>query len=232
VAVNRVGTTTSDASGAKSTVISGLAPDVPDHRSSGFRAAIRHITLPSGARILEVGGLSGDHTTIHLLDVFDNPIDIVEIDEERASNLQSKYDNDPTTKDRIRLYNSDAMDFTSIHTYDLLIIDMPTGSIDFGYEEILPNISRYLSVGGTAIVYTIYDHAAAYDVDDPPGNGDQPKAFMLSFFGAPTLTVERVDERLRPTGFAAIGLVDRWMLKGHRKGHGWVCLEKLPLPAA
>jgi hypothetical protein len=228
VAEDRAEQRASGAAVVKQALISGLAPDAPDHRNSGFRATIKRLALPADARILEVGGLSGDHTTTHLLDVFDSQIDVIEIDTERASSLQLKYDSDPSTKSRVRLHNLDARDFSSRIKYDLLVLDMPTGMINVGYTEILPHLATILATGAKIIIYTIYDHAAAYEVDNPPRDGEQQKAFMLSFFGAAELTLERVGVRMQPEGYAALALVDRWMLKGQRRGHGWVCLEKLP----
>src|SRR5262245_24006162 len=109
--------------------IEGLAPAVDDHRNSGFRAILKHVRFGPGARILEIGGGTGQYTTVHLLDMFDVPIDIVEVDKDRAVALEAKVGEDPVSRGRVHIHNVDARKFDAAHKYDLVAIDLPTGWI-------------------------------------------------------------------------------------------------------
>jgi phospholipid N-methyltransferase len=206
--------------------LEGLAPTVADSRSSGIRAILKHVSLPAAAHILEIGGGQGRYTTPQLLDLFDQPIDIVEIDKERAAALQAKFDSDPNSRGRVQLHHADARDFKASHRYELIVVDLPTSSIGLEYEEILPRLDDLITEQGKVILYTVYDVAAVYDVPNPPRDREGQERFMLSYFGTTNLTLAAVQRALWPRGYACLGLVDRWMLRTGPSGYGLVYVEK------
>jgi cyclopropane fatty-acyl-phospholipid synthase-like methyltransferase len=203
--------------------IGGLAPEIEDDRSSGFRAVIKRLAPPKS--ILEIGCLDGAWTTIHLLDVFpDVTIDIVEVDKKRADAAAAN----PLWQGRVRVQNLDARDFHPRTKFDLIIIDLQYGAIGFAYEVLLPYLAQFLSERGGVFLYTLYDIDAAYEGIEPSESRGELEAFMLRYFGSTVLDLQTMQRRMIKHGFAALALVDRQMLKGWRKGHGFAYLEKLP----
>jgi len=213
---------------ARERAFTGLAPPTPVPTVLGFRALMHNLTLPPGAKAVEVGGHTGDHTTIHILEVAKVPVDILEIDKERAEALQRKFNQDSRFAGQVHVHATDARLFQTPNKYELAILDLPTGVIPVQFEDIFPKVEHLIATQGTVILYVIYDIEAAYDVPDPPGHRTEQERFMRSYFGSTRIDVEAANKVMWPKGYTVLGLVDRWMLGGNRKGHGWLCLERLP----
>jgi len=150
------------------------------------------------------------------------------MDTERAELATASFHADPRSQGRVHVHHMDANDFQSRNRFDLLVIDPQTGAIELGYEALLPRLSRLLSKRGGAILYTIYDLAAAYEGPNPPNGREEQEAFMLRYFGATALSLESLQKRMAREGFAALALTDRQMSQGGRAGHGWAYLQRPP----
>lgn len=206
-------------------IITGLAPAVADHGSSGFRAALKSIDLPANPRVLDVGagGFLGETTTIHLLSLLDARVDAVEINPDRARALQQKFG------DRIRVFSQDFEKFAPGDRYDLIVFDLDSHLIAAQYERFLTVAAKMVKPGGKIINSIIYDSATAYDPEaellNQAGQADYD-AFLRRYFGTTRLTPETIDYRLFSEGFAVLGLIDKWM-EDTTKALGWLVLEKV-----
>lgn len=206
-------------------LIIGLAPDVADHRNSGFRAILKHFDPAAIRRTLEVGCFTGARTTVHLVDLLDTPVDIVEIDEGRARSVQEKFRRLEKYPGQVTVHNADVRAYHTTNKYDLIVLDLPTGMIQMAYLDLLDRLKPFANSGCKYILYTLYDCNAVFSAEKPPGNRRSQEQFMLDYFGSTELSFEKVADTMRPKGFHALGLVDNWMMTGDR-GYGHVVLER------
>ena len=206
--------------------IEGLAPNVEDHRGSGFRAALKSLVLPPSPTILDVGagGFAGATTMVHLVDCFPGVVDGIEIRPERAKAVAEKFG------DRVRLFTGDFLQMEAAWAYDLLTFDLDSGLQDALFNLFLPRAAAMLAPHGKVVAGIIYDLEGAYGGEtpllNPVGRADH-EAFMTGFFGTTALTPETAAPALAKQGFAVLGLVDKWMASGQKNAIGWLVLEKL-----
>jgi hypothetical protein len=204
----------------------GLVPEVEDHRNSGFRAIVKTLALPPQAKVVDVGagGFGGTTTTIHLLDCLAVPVEAVETNGEKARQLGD------LLGERVHIHNIDIRAFDRPWRFDLVVLDLDTNLLPVQYREILPLIHNKLSDGGHVICSVIYDCDAAYGGEAPllnPAGRPRYEAFAREYFGMSKLTLKIAQQALWKAGFAAIGLVDKWMGRNPRMAAGWLLLEKL-----
>ena len=206
-------------------VIKGLAPGIEDHKNSGFRAALKHIDPGSVRRVLEVGGYTGERTTVHLIDLFEAPIDIVEIDPDRAATLRAKLSDRGKFSGQVTVCNADIRSYVPEHKYDLIVLDLPTSLIRMEYLELLERLQPFANPGCRYILYTLYDLEAVYSAPNPPGGREAQESFMRGYFGTTLLEFDTLERVMRQKGFTALGLVDNWMCTGQR-GYGHAVLMR------
>lgn len=207
-------------------VINGLIPEVPDHRGSGFRAILKHLDPSAVRRILEVGVSSGARTTVHLVDLFDAPIDIVERDQARADSTRERFASLGRITGQVSVYNKDIRNYHPESKYDLIVLDVPTAIVPFAYTDLLERLRPYENPSCKYIVYTLYDCSAAF-ANQPVADqtAQQLRQFTRDYFGTSILTFDVVRRTMSSKGFQALGLVDNWMREN--TGFGHVLLERL-----
>ena len=207
----------------------GTTLRVGDHGGSGLRALLDLLELQNAGRALEVSQHSrnssaGEATTVPLLKYFAGSVDIVEADPAACEVLRARF------SPHVDIYESDFSEFRPCAKYDLILINVSPARVARNFYSIIRHASSMLTDAGKLIVGMVYDPAAIYGGASPllsPAGREVQEMFLADLLSKEKAQIEDFRKALWPWGFAAIGLVDKWMGRGRAQGIGWLCLEKL-----
>jgi hypothetical protein len=199
-----------------------LAPQVPDHRGSGFRAILRLLGLPIGCKVLDVGagGFLGETTTVHLLDVLQANVIGIELDIEKAQRLKEKFG------ERIEVFIGRWEEYSTEEPQDLIIFDLDSQSIPTIFDSFIESALPMLGPRGVIVSLFIYDADAVFDSEKPllnPRDKQLHKAFLMRKFGTDKVDRVAAEKAFSGSAFAVRGITDKWM---EHRGLGWIALQK------
>lgn len=202
-----------------------LAPLAMRVGSSGFRAILKDLDLPKGAKALDVGagGFAGATTTRHLVDILDAKIDAVELIPELAEKLEAAF-----PKGRLNVVVGDIFDFKPpAEPYDILVFDLPI--IGDQIETLIPRWLPHLKPGGYVLTDFVYDLAQTFDCREPLLNPTRRTEFedlLTHRFRATHVDPVTAQRAYFGTPLTVRGIVDKWLCKSPCRGFGWLVLQK------